>query len=171
MPGLRASLPALHLPAAAMTAEIGVSYVDDPREYRRQYARAYRRGLRRPVVKRSVLLRLLDRLNHDPGEPLITDPDLLEELGWCWPWYGALNSDGYGVIAGDDGQLVLVHRVALTTALNRPIREGLFACHKCNVRHCARPRHLYEGTKEENEADKRGRSWGLVNPPKPLAVP
>lgn len=144
-----------------MALELGVSFVDDPREYRRRYAAAHRRGERSPVVKRPLLLRLTDRLNHDPGEPLAT-PELITRLGWCWPWYGAQNGDKYGVIANDDGILVLVHRVALAAALGRPIAEGMFSCHKCNVRHCGRPAHLYEGTKQENEADKTGRwAWTL----------
>lgn len=132
---------------------------DDPREWARRYARDYRRGLRRPPAKRSVLLRLLDKLDRDPGELNVP------ELGPCWVWRGARNADGYGIIRGDHGKLVLVHRVALATALGRPIAEGMFACHKCDIRYCARPAHLYEGTKVENEADKRGRDWGLIKPP------
>jgi hypothetical protein len=145
--------------------EFGLRYADDPREWRRQYAREYRQGLRRGRKrKRSVLLRLLKRTNTAPGEPLAT-PEKIERLGWCWPWYGALNNDGYGVIQGDGKALVLVHRVALAAALDRPIKRGLFACHKCNVRHCVRPAHLYEGTKVENEADKHDRGWVLQAAP------
>lgn len=144
-----------------MMAELeAVRWRDDPRAWRRLYARDYRRGIRRPRTKRSVLVRVLDRLDRTAGP--IVDP----KLGPCWPWTGAVNSDGYGVIRGDNGTLVLVHRVTLAAALGRPIAEGMFSCHKCQgVRHCARPRHLYEGTKVENEADKRGREWGLIKPP------
>lgn len=165
---------------ASWQAEFGrVRKCDNPREWNRIYRREYRQGLRRTNGRRSVLLRLLARSNVDPGEPLIVDPELLAVLGWCWPWYGALNGDGYGIIAGDvdpdeHGEarrrkrqpLVLVHRVALATALQRPIAPGMFACHKCNVRHCIRPTHLYEGTKVENEADKRGEGWVVRQAPK-----
>jgi hypothetical protein len=46
------------------------------------------------------------------------------------------------------------HRVALAVALGRPLRPGMFACHKCDVKECVRPSHLYEGTQSDNELDK-----------------
>lgn len=122
-------------------------YRDDPAAWKRLYMRDYRAGLRRTEGKRSVLVRVLDRLDRDPGEIVVPD------LGPCWPWRGARNSAGYGVVRDDVGALVLVHRVVLSTAIGRPIADGLWALHRCDNPPCARPAHLREGTPTENVED------------------
>lgn len=124
-----------------------VRYSEDPAEWRRDYQRDYRAGKRRTNGKRPVLLRILDKLDRDPGE--LVRP----ELGPCWVWRGARNSDGYGVVRGDDNKLALVHRIALAAALGRPLAPGMVAAHRCDHRRCARPRHLYEGTQSQNVHD------------------
>lgn len=131
-----------------------VRWSEDPKAWKRQYQRDHSRGLRRTNGKRSVLLRLLDKLDRDPGEIVV------RELGPCWVWCGARNASGYGVIRDDESRLVLVHRVALATALGRPIADGMLACHRCDNPRCARPRHLYEGSPTENVSDmfERGRA-------------
>lgn len=83
-------------------------------------------------------------------------------LGPCWPFAGARNAQGHGRIRDDAGRLVYAHRVALAAALGRPLRAGMFANHRCDYPPCVRPAHLYEGTRSENEQDKR---WGS-RPPK-----
>lgn len=114
--------------------------------------REYRAGIRRAKPKRSVALRLLDKLDRDPGELVV------RALGVCWVWRGARNGDGYGLIRGDNGQLQYVHRVALALALGRDLTPGMFACHRCDNRPCARPSHLYEGSASENNQDIWDRS-------------
>lgn len=113
-----------------------------------------------PLVVRFVAK--VDRLYGDP-------PPHAPELGPCWPWMGAQNGDGYGMIRAErqaDGShpILYAHRVALALALGRPIREGYFANHRCDVPRCVRPAHLYEGSPTENVADmiERGRYRGIA---------
>ncbi len=75
-----------------------------------------------------------------------------EALSGCWLWMGAVDHGGYGHcrIRGLD---VSAHRHALSAFLGRPIRDGLRACHRCDVRLCINPLHLFEGTQLDNLRD------------------
>ena len=46
----------------------------------------------------------------------------------------------------------MAHRVAWE-ARNGPIPEGMKICHRCDVRHCIEPDHLFIGTQRENIHD------------------
>lgn len=79
----------------------------------------------------------------------------------CWVWTGALNKDGYGIFSYC-GKTIRAHRLSYLFAKGA-IKKGLFICHKCDVRNCVNPSHLYEGTAKDNNRDtvKRGNhvSW------------
>jgi hypothetical protein len=68
----------------------------------------------------------------------------------CWLWKGTRDTCGYGRISVN-GRLVGTHRLSLSLALGRPLRES--ALHRCGVRACVRPDHLYEGTQADNMQD------------------
>ena len=58
----------------------------------------------------------------------------------------------------DAGKTVSAHRFSYMIA-NGEIPVGMFICHKCDVKGCVNPEHLYAGTHEDNTRDivDRGR--------------
>lgn len=75
----------------------------------------------------------------------------------CWLWTGAVRTDGYGHCRYQGNQ-VSCHRLAWTLTYGE-IPIGLCVLHKCDVRLCINPDHLYLGTKKDNSRDAivRGR--------------
>lgn len=104
----------------------------------------------------------------------------LQELKWrfwnkvnldsddkCWLWNGPFFVSGYGSFSRR-GFTFRAHRLAWVL-INGTIPEGLGVLHKCNVKSCVNPEHLYLGTQKQNMQDasrdglmKPGRGW----PPK-----
>lgn len=83
----------------------------------------------------------------------------------CWLWTRA-TAAGYGVIGITRERMISTHRLSLEMALGRPIGRGLLALHRCDVKLCVRPEHLYEGTHRDNVRDAHARGRGFV--PKPM---
>lgn len=69
----------------------------------------------------------------------------------CWAWNGARRPNGYGNI-NVEGKTLSVHR-ASWIAFNGEIPDGLQVCHRCDVRHCTNPSHLFLGTQKDNMID------------------
>lgn len=69
----------------------------------------------------------------------------------CWLWEGVLNSAGYGVIRiGNKGKLA--HRIAYNLAFGL-IPKGMLVLHRCDIRNCVNPDHLFIGTQSDNRID------------------
>lgn len=80
----------------------------------------------------------------------------------CWLW-SAYTRDGYGrtdgIVRRETGGEYTAHRISWVLH-NGVIPDGLQVLHKCDVRHCVNPRHLYLGTNRDNVTDRntRGRT-------------
>lgn len=81
----------------------------------------------------------------------------------CWLWIGAYQGAGYGhfgIGSQTDGtrKTVLAHRYAYEHFVGQ-IPEGMFLCHKCDVRCCVNPAHIFVGTNRDNiqDAHNKGR--------------
>ena len=85
-------------------------------------------------------------------------------LDGCWLWTGSktgpgpYTTGGYGTVYWR-GEYLLAHRVMWELA-NGPIPEGMHVLHRCDVRNCVRPDHLFLGTHQDNMADmaRKGRA-------------
>lgn len=85
----------------------------------------------------------------------------IEKKSDCWLWMGAINSSGYGSMICF-GKAITASRLSWELHFGK-IPEGKFICHKCDVRRCVNPEHLFLGDNKINNADKKrkNRAKGL----------
>ncbi len=80
----------------------------------------------------------------------------------CWLWTKRIRADGYGQTKSR-GRTWSAHRLAWAHA-NGPIPDGLCVLHRCDVRRCINPDHLFLGTYLENRWDccRKGRQGSVA---------
>ena len=78
----------------------------------------------------------------------------------CWRWPGYKIWNGYGRVKRAKDRGILAHRLAYEFAVG-PIPVGLDVLHRCDVRDCVRPEHLYVGTDADNQRDRYARGRGV----------
>jgi len=96
-------------------------------------------------------------------EKLLSNFEMIPFAG-CWIWMGKIQarvdgSEGYGIVAEPLTQRELyVHRAMYETFVG-PVPDGLDVCHRCDVRSCGNPDHLFPGTRKVNilDACQKGR--------------
>lgn len=86
----------------------------------------------------------------------------------CWSWSGNTDKDGYPQITVRYGKQrrrnFRVHRYLLEENLGRSLYPGFGALHACDRPGCVNPAHLFEGTSQENVADKVRKNRQARNP-------
>jgi hypothetical protein len=89
------------------------------------------------------------------------DPDKYPDIAGtrCWIWIAARNKNGYGEFRFKH-RAVLAHRMGFRLTQETPLPKGICILHKCDNPACVRRSHLFEGTKTQNNEDKKekGRS-------------
>lgn len=92
----------------------------------------------------------------------------------CWLWTGG-QSEGYGQFNYRDAmgcpRVERAHRVMWRLTFGPP-PPGMCVLHRCDVRRCCNPAHLFLGTRTDNMADKMAKGRGRGPTPKipPTAI-
>ena len=81
-----------------------------------------------------------------------------EPMSGCWLWETSTNENGYGLIKAN-GRTQTAHRVSWKMR-NGAIPHKLQVLHKCDVRCCVNPEHLFLGTNQDNVDDRVAKGRG-----------
>lgn len=81
----------------------------------------------------------------------------------CWLWITESKNDNYGVLGIGRTGNVRAHRLSWVMRHQRNIPNNMEICHKCDVKRCVNPDHLFLGTHHDNMLD----AWhkGLLTMP------
>lgn len=77
----------------------------------------------------------------------------------CWIWIGTINRFGYGRMKVNYKGW-LAHRFSWEIHFGK-IPDGLFVLHKCDIRCCVNPDHLFIGSQLENMRDMQAKGRGV----------
>jgi hypothetical protein len=78
---------------------------------------------------------------------------IVKDSNGCWIWQGGKYAGGYGAFSLD-GFKDYAHRSSYRLYYGE-IPEGKIICHRCDVKMCVNPDHLYAGTGSDNMFDKQ----------------
>ena len=92
----------------------------------------------------------------------------VERSAGCWRWNGSHVHNGYGQILGTVGGKRIplrAHRVSWELHFG-PIPDGSMVLHRCDVRDCVNPSHLFLGTASDNTRDMVSKGRQFVPAPR-----
>lgn len=83
----------------------------------------------------------------------------------CWPWTKKLSTYGYGLLMVRR-RMRGAHIIAYELT-HGPLLLSLSICHRCDIRPCCNPRHLFPGTPKDNAQDR----WKKIRQGQPVPEP
>jgi hypothetical protein len=82
---------------------------------------------------------------------LLERSERIPESG-CWIWSRAISREGYGRMFFR-GRHLPTHRLSYMLFNGEISADTPFICHRCDIRCCINPHHLYQGTIYQNNQD------------------
>lgn len=81
-----------------------------------------------------------------------------ENMNECWIWQRTINfRNGYGVFSLNK-KTIMAHRSSFQIFGGELTKEKPLVCHKCDIKICVNPEHLYAGSYADNLTDSYNRT-------------
>lgn len=118
--------------------------------YRRHNNLPPKQPYKRPKRQKDELVRFWERVDK-------------KNVNDCWIWKAGKDIVGYGNFQLDDKSVVKAHRYSFLIT-NGYLDNNKFICHSCDNPSCVNPKHLWEGTAADNNADCRNKNRAVPPP-------